>query len=90
VESPPLRRITCKEVVDLANEYTEELLESEIAVDYAAHLTNCPDCRRFFDSYRQTIRLAAGAYSDGACSPGQALPESLARAILAAGPRART
>jgi hypothetical protein len=82
--------MTCKEVVDLADECAEEALEAEIAADYATHLSNCGDCRRFFASYRRTIRLAASAYSDAGGPPGRPLPERLVHAILAAGSRART
>jgi predicted anti-sigma-YlaC factor YlaD len=50
-------RITCKEVVELLNDYLEgELPEAErVRVD--EHLGGCAGCTMVLDEFRETIRL---------------------------------
>jgi predicted anti-sigma-YlaC factor YlaD len=50
-------RITCREVVELLNDYLEgELPEAErVRVD--EHLAGCDGCTMVLDEFRETIRL---------------------------------
>ena len=70
--------MTCKELIDFLWRYLEgDLAEEERAV-FDAHLTVCPACVAYLESYRETVRLSKDAFD-----PGDA-PEELVRAILEA------
>jgi anti-sigma factor RsiW len=70
--------MTCKELIDFLWRYEEdELPEHERSV-FRAHLEVCPDCVRYLETYRETVRLAKEAVD-----PAEA-PEELVHAILAA------
>jgi anti-sigma factor RsiW len=57
-----------------------ELAEGSRRV-FEEHLAECPDCVRYLERYRETIRLAKAAAVDDAEGD---VPESLVTAILAA------
>lgn len=78
--------MTCKEMVDFLLDFTDDNLPSDEKKQFEHHLSLCPECTDYLDSYRATTALARDAYEDEACED---LPESLVAAILAARTAAR-
>lgn len=76
--------ITCQEVIeDLMAYINNELsVESRAAID--AHLAVCPECIRFLQTYQHTLSCESAAFKLDAPAIDEAIPESLAKAILAA------
>lgn len=74
--------ITCRELIDFLMSYVDGELPPEQRAEFDRHLDACAACRRYLDSYRQTIRLAKGLKQDAPAPPD--VPEELVQAILAA------
>lgn len=51
--------------------------------DLSRHLSACPACAAYADSYRTTVLLVRAAYRDADSAEAEALPEELVRRILA-------
>jgi len=49
--------VTCKEVVHLLNEYLEANLKKEAMLDLDQHLSDCPECLCFINTYRKTVQV---------------------------------
>jgi anti-sigma factor RsiW len=67
-------RVTCADGVDLLMEYLEDTLAPADREALEAHVSACPRCVAFIESYRQTpgiLRAATAA----------ALPEELGRSL---------
>ena len=47
---------TCKQVTSLVLDYVRGLLERATASALEAHLSICPDCVAFLETYRKTIQ----------------------------------
>jgi anti-sigma factor RsiW len=75
--------ITCRELIDFLMSYVDGELPPEQRAEFDRHLGACPPCRRYLDSYEQTVRLSKGL-KEGDASPAPAAPEPLIQAILAA------
>ena len=71
--------ITCKELIDFLDDYVAEELTPSRRHEFERHLSVCPSCVAYVQSYRETIQLARRAYPD----PAEIPPEMLA-ALLAA------
>jgi anti-sigma factor RsiW len=76
------RLMTCQELTDFLGDYVEGALPAQVRDTFEKHLTICPDCRRYLDSYRKSIALAQAAVR----APAQAreIPQELIAAILKA------
>lgn len=76
--------MTCREVMHSL----EGFVAGTLAVDQRAvveeHLQECEDCRRYLDSYRQTVELGKQTGASADPSAKLELPASLRRAISAA------
>ena len=70
--------ITCRELIEFLDDYVAGGLGAGEVDDFERHLKVCPSCRKYLDSYRQTIEMARGAYTDPTT-----LPPELMAAILA-------
>jgi anti-sigma factor RsiW len=66
---------------------TGELPAPERAV-FEEHIAECPDCKAYLVTYRETIRLSQAACREGDGVPSD-VPEDLVRAIVAAQKRPR-
>lgn len=73
--------MTCRELNDFLADYVDGDLPRDLRRAFEDHLAKCPDCVRFVESYRATIRLERHAM---ARDPEVALPPSLVNAILRA------
>jgi anti-sigma factor RsiW len=74
--------MTCQELTDFLGDYVERVLPAQVRDAFEKHLTICPDCRRYVDSYRKSIALAQAAVRPPA--PVSEIPEELVAAILKA------
>ncbi len=50
--------LKCKDCVDLLIDYLEENLDSEAQQKLDQHLTSCPPCLNFLESYRDCSKMA--------------------------------
>jgi len=82
-QPPASRDLTCRELLEFLSDYLDGALPPERQAEFERHLAVCPACVSYIQSYRETIRLAKGAYGADGDAPARA-PEELIRAILAA------
>ena len=47
--------LSCKELVELVNEYLENSLPLRDKAQFEAHLAVCPACRTYLEQMRQTV-----------------------------------
>jgi anti-sigma factor RsiW len=77
--------MTCREFVAFLVEYIEGSLDPAQAAAFEEHLSLCPGCVDYLDSYRATVALTRDAFCGADPElPPAAIPEDLVRAILAA------
>jgi anti-sigma factor RsiW len=77
--------ITCEEVLTFLGAYVAGELPPEKVAELERHLSVCPSCVNYIESYRKTIDLSRGSFQDGACEPlDEDLPDDLIQAVLAA------
>jgi anti-sigma factor RsiW len=78
------RKLTCRELIEFLMDYLDDALGADERESFAAHLAVCPDCVRYVDDYRSTVRAGRSAFADPDAPTPDAVPESLVAAILAA------
>lgn len=77
--------MTCRELIDFLMAYLDRELPAETRDEFERHLSVCPSCRAYLDSYRRTTALAREAMCAGGDQPVPAsVPRGLVGAILAA------
>ena len=77
--------IPCSEVLEFLWAYVSGELPPERAHEFDRHLSVCPSCVAYLDSYRKTIALSRESFQPDAREPGEEdLPEDLIQAVLAA------
>jgi anti-sigma factor (TIGR02949 family) len=74
--------LTCRELIDFLAAYLDGELPAPQRGAFDTHLAHCPECVRYLEGYRETVRLERRAFEDDAPPPD--LPEELVQAILAA------
>jgi anti-sigma factor RsiW len=73
--------LKCREIIDFVMAYLDgELPERERAI-FDAHLTICPECVNYVESYKSTMALTKRTQTSTETAP---IPDDLVRAILAA------
>lgn len=71
--------ITCREFIEFLDDFLSESLPEEQRRQFEKHLTVCPDCAAYMDSYEKTVELMR-TLAD--CEePPVDIPEELVRAI---------
>jgi anti-sigma factor RsiW len=79
--------LNCREFADFLMDYLNgEVTEREKAV-FDEHMSACPPCKHYLDSYRRTVELGRSAGCGDEAPPPPDAPEPLIRAILAARPK---
>jgi len=68
-------------------DYLSDELSIESRAAFESHLSLCIDCRRYFASYQETVKLGKRAFEDVDTDVPSQVPEELVKAILAARPR---
>jgi anti-sigma factor RsiW len=48
---------TCKQIADLVFNYINDTLSPRVKRDFNQHLTICPDCVAFLNTYRKTVAV---------------------------------
>lgn len=77
------REVTCREFIEFLSAYLAGELSPASQAEFHFHLSDCPDCALYLQSYEDTIRLGKEAFPDlDAPVPGE-VPEELVQAILA-------
>lgn len=77
--------MTCRELIDFLMDYTDGTLPSEAKAAFDRHLSVCPSCVAYLDSYRKTVNMAKDALCHEVDEPVPAsVPRGLVEAIEAA------
>lgn len=79
--------LTCRDFIDFVADYLSGELEPEQLVHCEVHLAQCPDCVKYYHSYRETILLGKAAFDERDDLAAAHMPQELARTILAAARR---
>jgi len=80
--------MNCREFTEFLHEYLFGNMSAEQRAEFDKHLSECPWCVAYLDSYRKTIQLEQATFSaaEDAPLPTNA-PEELIQAILRASSR---
>ena len=78
--------MTCREFADFMGDYLSDELPTDARQQFDHHLSLCLNCQRYLTSYRETLVLGKGAFSDDGAALPPDVPEELVKAILAARP----
>ena len=73
--------MTCQQLIDFIGRYREHELNELERTEFERHLTVCPSCVAYLNTYEQTVVLAKASGDD---TVPEEVPESLVKAILAA------
>ena len=76
--------MTCRDFADFMADYLSGELSSESRAEFEYHLSLCVNCRRYLDSYRESVKLGKRALNDDDGAVPAEVPEELVNAILAA------
>jgi anti-sigma factor RsiW len=79
-----IRWITCREFVDFLDDYVARRLEPPQLAEFNNHLSGCPPCVVYMQTYEDSIRLGKAAITRSEEPAPDAIPEDLIAAILAA------
>ena len=77
-------RLTCRECVEFLMDYLEETLAADVRATFERHLTACPNCVRYLESYKTTTTVCKKVFEARTGERLPAVPEELIQAILAA------
>jgi predicted anti-sigma-YlaC factor YlaD len=76
--------MNCRETVEFLRHYLDDELPEQVKACFDMHLSVCPSCVDFMNSYRRTIELAKSAGTSEPATNCETIPEELVKAILAA------
>ena len=76
-------RVTCQEFVEFVDRYLSGTMEPDLAARFEHHLSTCPPCVVYMDTYRATAEVGRRALRSDESLPGD-VPEDLVQAILRA------
>jgi len=76
--------ISCRQLIDFLADYHDGSLSPGIRAEFERHLSVCPSCVAYLESYRRTVALGKAALAPSDDAASGAVPEGLVRAILAA------
>lgn len=75
--------IPCEEVITFLWAYLSGELPPEKVAEFERHLSVCPSCVNYIETYKKTIELSRGTFQPESGEGGE-MPEDLMRAVLAA------
>jgi anti-sigma factor RsiW len=78
--------MNCRQCTEFIIEYVEGDLAGETRVAFEGHISRCPTCVRYIETYRETIALGKQAFHGGEGVVFEPIPDELVRAILASRP----
>lgn len=76
--------IPCEEVITFLWAYLGGELPPEKVVEFERHLSVCPSCVNYIETYKKTIELSRGTFQPEDGGEAEEMPEDLMRAVLAA------
>ena len=76
--------ITCRDFAEFVWAYIADELPPSQRIEFDAHLSECPHCVSYLDSYRKTVEMGKDAFADPDASVPADFPEELVKAIVAA------
>jgi anti-sigma factor RsiW len=71
--------VSCNDIADFLMAYLDGTLPLAQRMNFKLHISLCPDCRRYIDSYKKTIEIGRIAND---VPPIADPPEELVQAIL--------
>ncbi len=74
----------CREFVDFLGDYLDDSLPREQRDVFRSHMSECPSCETYLDTYRETVSIGKAVCRDPEGPLPEDVPEELVRAILAA------
>ena len=77
------RKLSCRELIEFLADYLDDELASEERTAFEIHLSVCPYCVDYLETYRETIHLGKQALAAEAAILEE-VPAELVDAILAA------
>ena len=81
------RDLSCREFVEFLDDYLAHALDGDALANFERHLSDCPSCVAYLQTYEQSIRMGRAALQASDEPVPEAIPEDLVHAILAARPR---
>ncbi len=75
--------VTCREFVELVDDYLSGSLTEDRRAEFNAHLSQCPSCVAYMKTYRAAIELGRAALPRSEEPVPEGVPEELVRALLA-------
>ena len=76
--------LTCRQFVEFLDDYLSGELGQARRSEFNLHLSRCPPCVAYMQTYQETIRLGKAALLRSDDAVPEHAPEGLVRAILAA------
>ena len=71
--------MSCKDVAEFLMDYLDGTLPLAQRMSFKLHVSLCPDCRRYIDSYKKTVEISKIAHDTPELPTP---PEELVQAIL--------
>lgn len=79
------RPLTCREFTDFLADYLDDALPEGEETRFNVHLSCCPPCVSYMNTYREAIQLGRRAHTpELQAHLADEMPEALVQAILAA------
>ena len=76
--------LTCRELADFMADYLSGELPEDARRRFDHHLSLCPNCVNYLESYRTTVELGRRAFEDDDRAVPPEVPEDLVKAVLSA------
>jgi anti-sigma factor RsiW len=79
-----MQRLTCRDFVTFLGDYLDGRLSGEQVSRFNEHLSRCPPCVTYTETYLTAVRIGKSVLRDSDESVPADVPEDLVQAILAA------
>jgi anti-sigma factor (TIGR02949 family) len=76
--------MTCREIVEFLMAYLDGELPADQEATFKEHISACPQCLSYLDTYTESIKLGKVLCREGTDERPEGMPEDLVKAILAA------
>ncbi len=74
--------MTCKEFIEFLYDYVSGDLSCEQRAAFDEHMSICPDCVDYVNTYRKTVELTRASADDAGERDLSEVPKDLIRAIM--------
>ena len=76
--------MNCRDFVDFLMAYLDGELPEAQRATFDQHMTDCPPCLTYLETYRDTVSLGKSVCKDAEAPVPEDVPETLVAAVLAA------